>query len=172
MINLSQREKLLLKVLIICIAAVAVYYFIVTPIIGLTGSAEDEVKKNIDDLHKLENIYKQYRGIQQKNQKYTSMLSKKNENTTSMIEQWANSTGIAKNIAYTRGSQSTIQNKYTRITTDIRIEGVAIQQFLKFLYEVENSENLLKVNYLKITPALKGTNTYDINLKIDNFILK
>ena len=112
MINLTQREKLLFRILLVCIAAVAIYYFIVSPIIGLTGGAEDEVKKNIDDLHKLESIYKQYREIQQKNQKYTSMLSKRNENTTSMIEQWANSTGIAKNIAYTRSSQSTIQNKY------------------------------------------------------------
>jgi hypothetical protein len=172
MMNLTQREKLLLKILLICTSVAVIYYLIISPIIGLTGSAEDETKKNIDDLNKLENIYKQYREIQQKNQKYTSMLSRRNENTTSMIEQWASSTGISKNIAYTRGSQSTIQNKYTRITTDIRIEGVAIQQFLKFLYEVENSENLLKVNYLKISPALKGTNTYDINLKIDNFILK
>ncbi|MBN2400960.1 MAG: type II secretion system protein M [Spirochaetes bacterium] len=172
MITLTQREKLLLKILVVCLAGLIVYYLIALPIIGLSGSAEDGVEKNIDDLNKLENIYKQYREIQQKNEKYSSMLSKKNENTTSMIEQWANSTGISKNIAYTRGSQSSIQNKYTRITTDIRIEGVAIQNFLKFLYEIENSDNLLKVNYLKITPALKGTNTYDINLKIDNYISK
>jgi hypothetical protein len=172
MMNLTRREKLLLKILIACIAVAAVYYLIISPIIGLTGSTEDDVKKNIDDLNRLESIYKQYREIQQKNQKYMSMLSRRNENTTSLIEQWANSTGISKNIAYTRGSQSTIQNKYTRLTTDIRIEGVAIQQFIRFLYEVENSDNLIKVNYLKISPALKGTNTYDINLKIDNFILK
>lgn len=170
--NLTGREKLLLKILLACIAAAGFYYLIISPIIGLTGSADDNVKKNIDDVKKLKSIYKQYREIQQKNQRYTSMLSRRNENTTSLIEQWANTTGISKNIAYTRSSQSVIQNKYTRITTDIRIEGVAIQQFIKFLYEVENSENLLKVNYLKISPALKGTNTYDINLKIDNFILK
>ena len=156
-------------------AAAAAYYLIILPVIGLsdTGSSNDnDAKKNLNDLNRLESIYREYRVIQQKNQRYSSMLSRRNENTTSMIEQWANSTGIAKNIAYTRSSQSTIQNKYTRITTDMRIEGVAIQQFLKFLYEVENSDNLLKVNYLKITPALRGTNTYDINLKIDNYISK
>ena len=173
MMNLSQREKLLLRILIGCVAAVAAYYLIILPVISLTGGSSDNgTKKNVDDLNRLENLYREYREVQQKNQKYSAMLNRRNENTTSMIEQWANSTGITKNIAYTRSSQSTIQNKYTRITTDMRIEGVAIQHFLKFLYEVENSDNLLKVNYLKITPALRGTNTYDINLKIDNFILK
>ncbi len=172
MITLTQREKLLLKVLIICIATTIVYYLIVLPVIGLTGNAEDELKKNRDDIEKLESIYKQYRDIQQKNAAYTSMLNRKNENVTSMVEQWANSIGMARNIAYTRSSQSNIQNKYVRITTEVKIEGIAIQQFLKFLYEVENSDNLLKVNYLRISPALKGTNTYDINLKIDNFISK
>ena len=47
--NLTRREKLLLKILVACIAVAAVYYLIVSPIIGLTGSTEDDVKKNIDD---------------------------------------------------------------------------------------------------------------------------
>lgn len=172
MITLTKREKLLLKVLLVIVAGTAVYYLVVSPLIGLMGNSEDDTKKNRDDLIKLEKIYKQYRDIQQKKIAYTAMLEKRNENTTSLIEQLANSTGIAKNIAYTRSSQSSIQNKYVRITVDIKIEGVAIQQFLKFLYEVENTDNLIKVNYLRINPALKGTNTYDVNLKVDNFIFK
>jgi len=172
MITLTKREKLLLKVLLVIAAGTVVYYLVVSPLIGLMGNSEDDTKKNRDDLIKLEKIYKQYRDIQQKKIAYTAMLEKRNENTTSLIEQLANSTGIAKNIAYTRSSQSSIQNKYVRITVDIKIEGVAIQQFLKFLYEVENTDNLIKVNYLRINPALKGTNTYDVNLKVDNFIFK
>ena len=172
MIKLTKREKLLLKVLLVIAAGTVVYYLVVSPLIGLMGNSEDDTKKNRDDLIKLEKIYKQYRDIQQKKIAYTAMLEKRNENTTSLIEQLANSTGIAKNIAYTRSSQSSIQNKYVRITVDIKIEGVAIQQFLKFLYEVENTDNLIKVNYLRINPALKGTNTYDVNLKVDNFIFK
>jgi hypothetical protein len=170
--TLTQREKLLLKILIICIAGIAVYYLVISPIIGLTGNGSDKSDKNRNDIQKLESLYKQYKDIQQKKSVYTTMLDKKNENITSLIEQWATSTGIAKNIANTGSNPSNIQNKYVKITTDIRIEGVAIQQFLKFLYEVENSDNLIKVSYLRISPALKGTNTYDINLKIDNFISK
>lgn len=172
MITLTQREKLLLKVLLAVVIVIAAYYLIVLPLVGIIGNSEDDTKKHRDDLVKLEKIYNQYRDIQQKRTAYATMLEKRNENTTSLIEQLANSTGISRNIAYTRSSQSSIQNKYIRITVDIKIEGVAIQHFLKFLYEVENTDNLIKVSYLRINPALKGTNTYDINLKVDNYIFK
>lgn len=171
--TLSQREKLLLKILLSVVILIIIYYLIILPLIGFiksTGDNTGETGRN--DLEKLERIYKEYRDIQQKKSAYMSILNKKNENTTSLIEQWAGSSGITKNIAYTRSSQSNIQNKYIRITTNIKVEGVAIHQFIKFLYEIENSDNMMKVNYLRIYPALKGTNTYDINLKIDNFILK
>jgi len=172
MITLTQREKLLLRVLIILVSAFAAYRLVLLPLISFAVNTDDEVNKKIEELDRLEKLYKQYREIQEKKSYYTEILNKRNENTTSLIEQWANTTGISKNIAYTRNNQSGIQNKYIRITSDIRIEGVAIQQFLKFLYEVENSDNLIRVNYLKINPALKGTNTYDVNMKIDNFVAK
>ncbi len=167
--SFTDREKLLLKILLVCVILTLVYYLIVIPLIKLAGGSDDELRKNRNNLEKLENIYREYQNIKQKKSAYITILNRKNENTTSLIEQWANSTGIAKNIAYTRSTQSNIQNKYIRISTDIKIESVPIQQFLKFLYEVEYSDNLIKVSYLRIHPALKGSNTYDINLKIDNF---
>lgn len=170
--NLTDREKLLLKILLVCIILTLVYYLIIIPLIKFTGSSDDKVMMNRNKLEKLESIYREYQTIRQKKSAYIAILNRKSENTTSLIEQWANSTGIAKNIAYTRSTQSNIQNKYIRISTDIKIESVPIQQFLKFLYEVEYSDNLIKVSYLRIHPALKGSNTYDINLKIDNFTSK
>lgn len=170
--ELTQREKILLQVLIGIAALVAAYYLIILPLLSFAGDTESEMQANIKNIEKLEKIYNQYRDIQQKKSRYVSMLSKKNENTTSLVEQWATSTGIAKNIAYTRRNQTNIQNKYVRITTDIKIEGIAIQSFLKFLYEIESSDTLMRVNYLRIQQALKGTKMYDINLKIDSYTMQ
>jgi hypothetical protein len=172
MISLTKREKILVKVLLIFISVLVIYYVIALPVIRLVGTSDNDDKKYTDDLEKLESIYKQYREVQQKKSIYTSLLNRKNENTTSLIEQLANSLNISRHIAYTRSNQSNIQNKFVRVTTEVRVEGIAMQHFLKFLYEIENSDNLIKVNYLRITPALKGTNTYDAQLKIDNFISK
>ena len=171
MITLSKREKTLLQILIVLVVIVIIYYLIVSPLIEMASNAENELKNNINSIEKLEKLHEEYRKVKAKKEKYKKQLSK-SENITSLVEQWANSTNVASNIAYTRRSQTTLQNKYIRITTNIKFNGVAIQSFLKFIYEVENSKKLLKTSYLRIRPALKGTSKYDIDLKIDSFTLK
>ncbi|MDY6967984.1 MAG: type II secretion system protein GspM [Spirochaetota bacterium] len=172
MLSLSQREKTLLKILITFILIVFIYFLIISPIIDFINSSDEEMSDNIGNLNKLDRIYNEYMEISEKKSRYLKQLNKKNENITSLIEQWANSTNIASNIAYTRRTQSNIQNKYIRITTNVKFDGVAIQPLLKFIYEVENSGKLLKINYLRIYQGLKGTNTYDVILKIDSFTMK
>ena len=167
MINLTQREMTLLQVLAIVII-LAVIYLIASSLIGYISSTTDELSANIDSISKLDRIHQEYVEIQDKIEAYKGQLSK-SDTITSLIEQWSNSAGIAGNIAYTRRSQSKVQNKYTRVTTNVKLEGVSIEPFLKFLYDVENSGELLNVSYLRINPALKGTSTYDIDLKIDTF---
>ncbi len=168
--NLSKREKTLLKILCGFLACVAAYYFIILPVIKLATDKSNGTETGRDEMDKLNKIYQEYREVQQKRSAFTAILNKKNENITSLVEQWANTAGIAKNIGNSRSSESNIQNKYIRITADVKFDSVAIQDFFRFLYEAENSDNLLKVNYLRIYPALKGTNTYDINVKIDKYV--
>jgi hypothetical protein len=101
-----------------------------------------------------------------------SLLGNKNENITTMIEQWSTNADIARHISYTRRTQSAIQSKYLRITTDIKIEGAPFQKLLRFLYEIESSNMLLKISYLRIYQGLKGSDTYDVIMKIDSFTLQ
>jgi type II secretory pathway component PulM len=167
--KISQREKLLLQVLSGIMVLVIIYFLIISPLMKLKSSGENELKSNLDNLNKIDKVYQEYKEIQQKKTQIKSLLDKKTENVTSMIEQWANSSNIAKNIAYTRRSESKMQNKYNRVTTDVKFEGVGIDKFLKFLYDLENSNILLKISYIRINQALKGANTYDVILKIDSF---
>jgi hypothetical protein len=117
----------------------------------------------------MDDLNDEYREIRQKITKYQSALGNKNENITTLVEQWAVTADVTKNIAYTRRTQSTIQNKYIRVSTDVKLESVPIQKVLKFLYEIENSNKLLKISYLRIYQALKGADTYDVIMKIESF---
>jgi hypothetical protein len=166
--KLTKRERVLLFVLAI-IAVGAVIYSLST---SSSDSANDKPKDadgGSEKIQKLERLADEYRRIRQDKTRIQALLDNKNENTTTLIQQWAANSNIDKNIGYTRRSQSNIQNKYVRVTTEIKIEGVAIQQFLKFLNDVENSNDLLRVQYIRISKALKGTDTYDVLLKIDSF---
>lgn len=172
MIKVSEREKKLLQVLIIVFSVVIIYYLIVTPLVNFFSKTEQSLESNKEKLIQLDKIYKNYRELEQTYNRYSSLLKSGNDNITSLIEQWSQSTNVARHIAYTRRRQSIIQNKYIRITTDIKLEGVPIQSCLQFIYEIENSNKLLKINYLRINKALKGSNTYDVNMKIDSYTMK
>src|SRR6056297_805099 len=163
MIRVSEREKKLLQVLIIVFSVVIIYYLIVTPLVKFFSKTDESLESNKEQLIQLDKIYKNYRDLEQTYNRYSSLLKSGNDNITSMIEQWSQSTNVARHIAYTRRRQSIIQNKYIRITTDIKLEGVPIQSCLQFIYEIENSNKLLKMSYIRINKALKGSSTYDVN---------
>lgn len=172
MFKISDREKKLIQVLIIILSVVLIYYLIIIPLVSFFNKTEDSLESNKEQLVQLDKIYNKYRELEQKRNRYTSLLKSGNDNITSMIEQWSQSTNVARHIAYTRRRQSIIQNKYIRITTDIKLEGVPVQSCLQFIYEIENSNKLLKISYLRINKALKGSSTYDVNMKIDSYTMK
>ena len=170
--NLTRREKRLLSILIAVSSLALIYLFIITPFLEFRESSEDLTQKNLQEIEKLDSLYSEFRDIKQKKTKYMALLNNKTVNINTLIEQWSNTANISKNIADIRGSQSTVQNKYLQVKTDIKLDAVPIQKLIRFLYEIENSNALIKINYLKIYQGLKDSDTYDVLLKIDSFSLQ
>lgn len=171
---LTKREKMLLAVLAV-LAAVVIVNYVIMPLASSIGSAGESGGGSTDsaaDIDKIGRLADEYRRIRQEKTQLLTMLDAKNENTVTMIQQFATSNNIDKNISGTRRSQSNIQNKYIRITTEVRIEGVAIQSLVKFLADIENSGNLVRIQSLRISKGLKGTDAYDAVVKIDSFTNK
>lgn len=168
----NQREKLLIKILITVIVLAFAYFAILRPVINLVSKGDSDSQDAAKQIALLDSVYDEYKNVRQKKMNYATMLSSQNENISSQIEQWANSANISKNIAYTRRSQSNLQNKYVKITTNMKIDGVAIQPLLQFLYDIESSNKLIVISNITINQGLKGTNLYDVLLKIDSFVLQ
>ncbi len=172
MIKISAREKRLLKIFGAIAACALFYLLVVNPYLSLRETSRSSIAGNRQDLARLEALYEEYREIKQRKTRYDTLLGNKEENITTLIEQWSANADVARHIAYTRRTQSNIQNKYLRITTDVKIDGVPIQKFMRFLFEIENSGRLLKVSYLRLYQGLKGADTYDVIMKIDSYALQ
>ena len=166
MTNLSKREKLLIKIFAAFLGTLACIYLIVFPIMDFKAEAESTYKGNVDRIQKLEGMYDRYRKVTRKSQSINKLL-KNNRGVSSLIEENATKAGILGNKIYNRDHQSNIQNKYQKITTNVRFEGVDIKSLLHFIYLMENSDKLIKVSYLRISQALKDK--YDANIKFDTF---
>lgn len=168
--KLSQREKNLLLILGGTVILVLLYFLVIMPIIEYEGDSQSNFSSNINKSKQLEKIYLNYKKIKNKKDRIKSLLENKKDNITTLVQNWASSANISNKIAYTRSKESRIQNKFTKITTDIKINGAPIQALMKFLFSIENSNKLLNISYLKINPGLKGTQTYDALIKIESYI--
>jgi len=172
MIKLSNREKLLLKILIGVIIVIMGYNFILLPLIKIFTSSDSTIISDKQKIEQLDRIYNNYKELETKRNYYMSLLKGESENISTLIEQWAQNSNVAKNIAYSRRNQTNVQNKYIRITTDMKLDGVSIQSLLKFIYEIENSNKLVNISYLRINKSFKSPNLYDVNLKIESYTLQ
>jgi len=172
MIKLSNREKLLLKILIGTLVLIIGYNFIVMPLKNFFSSSDTVIISDKQKIEQLDRIYNNYKELETKRNQYMSLLKGDSENISTMIEQWAQNSNIARNISYSRRNQTNVQNKYIRITTDMKLEGVSIQSLLRFIYEIENSNKLVNISYLRINKSYKSPNLYDVNLKIESYTLQ
>ena len=164
--NLSDREKLLIRILFGMAAAVLVFYGIITPLqkISSMTNPSSEFEKRALELQK---YHADYREIKKENDSIEALLAKNSEGSAGMIKALAEKHGI--NSAYLNTTQTNIQNKYTRINTDIKMNSVSSKSLLDFINEAEQSEFLIYVNYLNITHGLEGRSDYDALIKFHTF---
>jgi len=167
MIELKEREKKLLIALILLVCCLILYFFLIRPIWNYTAAIEKKYEVNQADLNKLDKIYQKYKVTKDKRTRFLSLLNK-SRGITTIIEENARSVNILRNNVYTRDRPSNFQGKYKKTSTDVKFEGVDITSILKFIYQIENSNKLIKTSYLRISRGLKGKNTYDVILKFDS----
>ncbi len=166
--QISKREKQLITALAVLVGSLILYYFIISPFLAFKEEMDNNKKNNVFSLQKLDDTYNQFRQVKSERDRYERLL-RNTKGVSSLIEENAQKTGILNNKVYNRDSQANIQNKYKKITSSVKFEGVNIKSALKFIYMMENSDNLIKVSYLRINQAIKEKNNYDVTIKFDSF---
>jgi len=167
MLNLSEREKRLIQALLILLIAIAFYFLIISPVLSYKERIDTEYESNVTRLVKLDRIYEEFREVKKEKERKKAILGNTGSVTT-LIEENAEKAGILGSKVYTRDNPLKIQDDLKKVSTDVKFEGVAIAPLMKFIHLMENSDKMIKVNYLQIRLALKGRNTYDVRIKFDS----
>ena len=159
MINLNDREKKLLIVLIIVALVSFTYYFILTPIIEYKENSNTTVDKNRLKITSLDNTYSEYKDIIEEKKKLNALAS--NNNIVSMTGEIASELNIKNNINYKNTPSNIVQNDIEKTTTEIRVEGVPINALLQFIDRIEHLNFPLKIQKVVITSGFKDRDRYD-----------
>lgn len=166
--ELSQREQKLLKILIGFICLIILFYAVIRPIMSAKSSAENSKNSGIERLNELEKIYRQYKEVKDKLNENNRLMSD-TRGVSSLVEENAEKTGMLSNKVYNRDRETNLQNKFKKITTEVKFEGVNITSALNFLYQMENANKLIRTSSLRINQAVKERNNYDITISFDSY---
>lgn len=163
----------MLIILLAVVITAAVYYLAILPRLnGSTAALLDEGSTLQEKIQTLQDISYHFGETGKKRKQLEKKLSSKNDNITSLVQKWGGDAGITSHIAYTRRTQTNVQNKYVRINTDVKINGAPIQSLLEFIAKIESSNDLIYINYINISKGVKSRKTYDALIKIHSYIAK
>ena len=168
MISLSDRERKLLRILYIIAGLFLLYFLVISPVITLRRESRESWSRNQKRIEDMDALYSEYRDIAVKKDRINEIM-RDSRGVATLIEETAKSANILQNKAYNKDATSNIQNKYTRITTEVRFEGVDIRPMMKFLYDMEHGGKYIRITYLRITQAVKERQTYDVTIKFESY---
>ncbi|HON17330.1 MAG TPA: type II secretion system protein GspM [Spirochaetota bacterium] len=165
MINLSNREKNLIIVLISVVILGIFYTFIISPVVEFKKNAEQSFVKNISLLNKFEEINNEYKLVLAEKSRLSS-ASGMGTGIAGLVDEISKSLNIASNRTSKKEMPGIVQNGLQKITTEIRFEGISIQSALEFINRLENSNMTLKVKNVVINAAIKERSRYDIIITV------
>jgi len=102
----------------------------------------------------------------------TQLKKQQNFANFSSLEEFAGQTGIRNKILYMKPTVSTPSEVYNEESVEIKMEGVTLDQLVRYLHQVENSPQLLKIKRLEIKPRFDNRQILTATFRVSAFTLK
>jgi general secretion pathway protein M len=90
----------------------------------------------------------------------------------SFLEDLANKTGIKDNIKYMNPAVTTPGELFRESSVEMRLEGIALQQLTRYVYDIERAPQLLRVRRMHIKPRPANPDLLDVTFQVSTFYLQ
>jgi general secretion pathway protein M len=90
----------------------------------------------------------------------------------SRLEELAGQTGIRSKILHMKPTVATPNEVYNEESVEVKMEGVTLEQLVRYLHQVENSPQLLKIKRLEIRPRFDNRQILAATFRVSAFTLK
>jgi general secretion pathway protein M len=124
--------------------------------------------------------FSELRTMQQEYQRQKSVVDsinsqlKKQQNFAifSRLEELAGQTGIRNKILHMKPTVSTPSEVYNEESVEVKMEGVTLEQLVRYLHQVENSPQFLKIKRLEVKPRFDNRQILTATFRVSAFTLK
>lgn len=167
--NLQLREK----ILVVCAAVAAVLFLlfmiVIDPVLNRSARLDRQIRKAEQDLTKLNAYRREYN-----RQKYTldrlnTQLGQQKVRILPLLEKLARDTGTSNKITGMRPSVNSSSDAYTEESVAIEMADVTLEQLAKYLYEIEQARQFLRIKRLTIKPRLNNRQLLTVSFRVSTF---
>lgn len=171
--KLSKKERLILYVVIFIVSLVMLDRLIVSPVLSKMNSLDKEIKKKEAEIKKDLRIVARKDRILAENVKYSSFLdvfeSKEDQAASSLkeIEDYADKASVyLVDMKPSSVKESGASKKYL---INLNCEA-QMEQLISFMYNIENSKELLTIERFQVSPKARGSSVAKCNMVISKTI--
>ena len=171
--NLQTRERVLVIGAAVVILLVLLFLVVIDPQLARSARLDRQIHATQSQLRDIQTESREYlrhkRVLDRINQQLTRQRT---FSLFSRLEQLARQTGIRKQIQYMKPTVSAPNDLYREEAVEIKMEGVTLEQLIRYLDQVERSPQLLKIKRLSIKPQRRNRQMLSAVIRVSTFIPK
>ena len=172
--NLGGREKLVIIAGGVAVALFLSYRLGLSPALDRLRMLDRLVATKERDLLEMKTLRATYLAQKRLMEVVNQSLAQRGQDFAifSFLEELANKTGIKNNIMYMKPALTTPGELFRESSVEMRLEGIALQQLTRYLYDIEQAPQLLRVRRMHIKPRAANPDQLDVTFQVSTFYLQ
>jgi general secretion pathway protein M len=172
--TLGKREKWMLAGGGVVIVLVLFYQFGLSPALVRLRLLDRLVAQKEREVHEMKTLRDTYLTQKSLMEEVNRSLNQRGQEFAifSFLEDLANKVGVKNNIMYMKPALATVGELYRESSVEMRLEGIGVQQLIRYLYDIERAPQLLRVRRMHIKPRAANPDLLDVTFQVSTFYLQ
>jgi general secretion pathway protein M len=171
--NMQPRERLFLGGAGAMLVLFLIFKLTIDPLFKHSADLDRQIVTARHQLAELRTMQQEYQRQKTVVDSINSQLKRQqNFAIFSRLEEFAGQTGIRNKILYMKPTVSTPSEVYNEESVEVKMEGVTLEQLVRYLHQIENSPQLLKIKRLEIKPRFDNRQILTATFRVSAFTLK
>jgi general secretion pathway protein M len=171
--NLQPRERMFVGGAGAVLVIFLIFKLMIDPMLKRSADLERQIVTARQQLTELRTMQQDYQRQKSVVDGINSQLKKQpNFAIFSRLEELAGQTGIRSKIVHMKPTVSTPNEVYKEESVEVKMEGVTLDQLVQYLYQVENSPQLLKIKRLEMKPRFDNRQILTTTFRVSAYTLK
>jgi Tfp pilus assembly protein PilO len=171
--NLQLREKILVVCAAVGVVLFLLFMLIIEPVLDRSARLDRQIRKAEQDLKNLHAYRREYNRQKRMLDRLNTQLSEQQDiKILSRLEKLARDTGTSDSITGMTPSVNSSTEAYVEESVAIEMADVTLDQLAKYLYEIEQSRQFLKIKRLTIKPRVNNRQLLTVSFRVSTFTPK